>query len=203
MMAMGSNNSRWPASGTIKKRPGRERLGIAVLMLAAAMAGASIVAGGGAGRALNGAAALIWAAACGILLATVLGATRIGRAPLFAACGLAGALALLIRPADILVTVAVFGVAGGVMALIAERRWTVWVALVPALYLPLHVGAAVLRALLRSLTGAEASVRTEPPPTAALVPLAMIVAALAGGWLVVRGREWIGGGGLRQRVRSS
>ncbi|MGN6032719.1 MAG: hypothetical protein ACTHQE_13780, partial [Thermomicrobiales bacterium] len=64
-----------------------------------------------------------------------------------------------------------------------------WAKLIPGLYLPMHIGTAVLKAVGRSALGMEASIRSEPPPTAAVVPFVMVVAAVAGGFLASALRE--------------
>jgi hypothetical protein len=86
------------------------------------------------------------------------------------------------------------GGAGLVAGLVARRDPIFWAKLIPALYLPLHIGTAVLKAVGRSALGIESSIRTEPPPTAAIVPAAMLVLATAGGWFASK---------LRQRRRSA
>jgi hypothetical protein len=68
-----------------------------------------------------------------------------------------------------------------------------WAKLVPAFYLPMHIGTAVLKAVGRSILGMESSIRSEPPPTAAIVPAVMVAAALAGGWIAQRVKRSRGG----------
>ncbi|MGI8964210.1 MAG: hypothetical protein ACR2GI_06880, partial [Thermomicrobiales bacterium] len=68
--------------------------------------------------------------------------------------------------------------------------------IVVALYLPFHIGAAVGKAVYRNIIGSEAAIRSDPPPTAAIVPIAMLLAAL-GGALIVR---WARGRGVQRGV---
>jgi hypothetical protein len=55
--------------------------------------------------------------------------------------------------------------------------------------LPEHLGVALVKAIVREIRNQPANVRTDPPPTAALVPLAMIVAAWGAAMLVERYRS--------------
>jgi hypothetical protein len=98
---------------------------------------------------------------------------------------LTAVVAFIVRPSDLLLAAVGFGGAGLIVGSLAQNHELLWVKLVPALYLPFHIGTALLRALVRAMTGTEASIRSEPPPTAAIVPLTMVVAALAGGYVAV------------------
>jgi carbon starvation protein CstA len=94
-------------------------------------------------------------------------------------------VAFIVRPSDLLLAAVGFGGAGLIVASLAQNHELLWVKLIPALYLPFHIGTALLGALVRSMTGTEASIRSEPPPTTAIVPLTMVVAALVGGYVAV------------------
>lgn len=159
-----------------------ERSGTALLAFATILVGVSILVGGDTGRVLNGISGIIWFGAAGLLVHAARGVSQqvVLR---WAVVGLTAVVAFVIRPSDMALAVIGFGGAGLAVGLLAQDRELLWVKLVPALYLPLHIGTAVLRSVVRSLSGAEASIRSEPPPTAALVPVLMVVAALLGGYL--------------------
>lgn len=161
-----------------------ERTGTALLVIATLVVGISILAGGDTGRALNGFSGICWFVAAGMLVTATLKSSR-EVAPWVIALGLTAVVAFVIRPSDLLLASVGFGVTGALMGAIAPHHEILWVKLVPALYLPFHIGTAVVKAMIRSMTGAEASIRSEPPPTAAIVPLMMMGAALIGGHLAV------------------
>ncbi len=90
-------------------------------------------------------------------------------------------MAFVIKPTDLTLAVIGFGGAGFVIGMLAKTDPMLWAKLVPALYLPAHIGTAVLKAAGRSMLGMESSIRSAPPPTAAIVPFVMVAAAIAGG----------------------
>jgi hypothetical protein len=153
-----------------------------LLLLAGVVVAVAILLGGSAARVLNGAGALMWVAAAGWML------TVLWRQPNRLAVGLtalAGALlmAVVVRPGTYPEAIVGFFVAGLVVALVANERTGIWALLVPALYFPLHLAVAIGRVVL---AGGAREVRTDPPPTEAFVPLAMIVAAALAGAVVGR-----------------
>ncbi len=165
--------------------PDRSMWGIVGLLLAAIMVGVAIVLDGAAGRVVNGAGGLLWFASTALL--TV--AARHAGAPVWR-WGLLAlvtiAVAFVVTPSAAVPTIIGFIPAGFLMAAIARQTPLLWAALVPAWYLPAHIGTAIARSAVRSFMGHEASVRTDPPPTAAFVPALMIVCALLGGWIAAR-----------------
>lgn len=170
-----------------------ERLATGTLAAATVIVGASIVADGAFARGLNGVSGLTWFASSAMF---VVEGRRRG-APVMqwaGTVGLTAAVAFLIRPSDLVLATVGFGGAGLVAGLVARRDPIFWAKLIPALYLPLHIGTAVLKAVGRSALGIESGIRTEPPPTAAIVPTAMLVLATAGGWFASK---------LRQRRKSA
>lgn len=161
-----------------------ERAGLVLLLVATIVVAASILAGGTVGRVLNGVGGLCWFLAAGLLVTAGFRSTT--RPAIWAiVTGATALLAFVIRPSDLILAMIGFGGAGLLLGICARNHERLWVAMVPALYLPFHIGAAVLRAVARSLSGAEAHIRSEPPPTAAIVPLVMVAAALAGGYAAV------------------
>ncbi len=152
-----------------------------LLIMSGAVVGVAVAIGGDFGRALNGVGGLGWMIGAALL---VIGLRRIPSR--WRGYGIAAVVALglswFVSASDFAATVLGFGAAGALVALATVERRSAWALLVPALWLPLHVGTAIMRAAVAG----EGRVRTEPPPTAALVPLAMIVAAWGCGMFV----EW-------------
>jgi hypothetical protein len=151
------------------------------LLAATVVVGASILAGGDVGRALNGAAGLTWFASAAVMVME--GRRRGASAHQWLGVGAAtAAVAFVVRPTDLTLAIAGFGSAGLIAGLLRGRDPIFWAKMVPALYLPMHIGTAILKAAGRSALGMEANIRSEPPPTAAIVPAVMLLAAVAGGW---------------------
>ena len=159
-----------------------ERVATLTLAIATMIVGASIVADGALARVLNGVAGLTWFAATAmfVIIARQRGATARQWAMILA---LTGVVAFLVKPSDILLATIGFTSAAFVAGYVNRRDPMLWAKLVPALYLPLHIGTAVAKAVGRSALGMETSIRTDPPPTAVIVPAVMLVAALIGGYL--------------------
>ena len=157
--------------------------GTVALIAATVVVAASILAGGETGRVLNGLAGLTWFASAGML---GVAAHRVSRGwQIWAlAVAMTGVVALLVKPSDVVPAIVGFGLAGGVMALVAGRHGLLWAKFVVALYLPFHIGTAVAKAMYRSLMGNEAVIRSDPPPTAAVVPIVMLAAAISGALIV-------------------
>ena len=160
----------------------KARLGGAGLLVAGIVVAIAIATDGAVSRGINGVGALLWLGSTVLLLGALRGGAR-----WWPTLGLAVAatvvLSFAVEPTSITSAVPGFAVGGAVVALVA-RRPVAWALTVPALWLPVHLLTAVLPAIIRASTGGEASVRTDPPPTAAVVPLLMIVAAGVAGWLV-------------------
>lgn len=154
----------------------RWQIAVAGLIAAGLVVALAIVLGGSAARALNGVGALLWVAS-GVLLAISL--PRPDRlAFAWVTAVIAGVvLGAYIRPATFAVAIVGFAVAGAAVVLLGGDRTGGWALMAPAIYLPVHLAIGIGRALLR---GAE--MRVAPPPTAALLPLSMVVAALLAGW---------------------
>lgn len=159
-----------------------ERRATATLAAATVIVGASIVAEGDVARGLNGLAGMTWFASSAMFLyeGKKRGATAMQWAGILA---LTAGVAFVIRPSDLALAIAGFAPAGFVAGALMRRDPIFWAKLIPALYLPMHIGTAVLKAAGRSALGIESSIRTEPPPTAAIVPAVMLGAAIAGGWI--------------------
>jgi hypothetical protein len=166
--------------------PAAWRTAAAGLVLSATIVGLAIVVGGAASRVMNPIGALLWVTS-GVFLAVSLPSVQ--RQVLGWAAAIAGGFILgaLVRPGSLFEAIVWFAIAGAVVVVAAKDRVGAWALLVPAIYLPVHLLIGIGRAILRN-----GGVRTDPPPTAAIVPLAMLLAALVAGalaaTLVRRGR---------------
>lgn len=153
----------------------RWQMAAAGLVVAGLVVALAIVVGGSAARALNGVGALIWVAS-GVVLAISL--PRPERMPLawMTAVVTGGLLGAVIRPGTFAVAIAGFAIAGAAVVLLGGDHSGGWALLAPAIYLPVHLAVGIGRAIMR---GSE--MRVAPPPTAALLPLSMVLAALVAG----------------------
>lgn len=154
-----------------------------MLVAAAVIVGLAIALGGAAARVLNGIGGVLWLVAAALMVSALRDAPR--RWPGY---GLAAAvtlvLVLAVKPNDVALALGGFVAGGALIALLRRDDGAIWARLVPAIWLPMHIGVAVVRATWRAATGGTAHVRTQPPPTAAIVPLVMVVAAWLGGQAV-------------------
>ncbi len=160
-----------------------EKPGTMLLLVATLVVGASIVLDGQAAQALNGIGGIAWFAAAGLLAVAAIGSSRSPQV-WAAAVMLTTLVAFVIKPSDLILAIVGFGVAGAAIAWLAPSHELLWSNLIVGLYLPFHIGAAIVRMIGRSLAGIEATIRTDPPPTAPLVPLVMVIAATGGGLVV-------------------
>lgn len=162
-----------------------QRTGSLVLLAATIVVGLSILAEGALSRLLNGMAGIAWFAAAGMLVWCGLRLSR--KWQLWVGLmALTAVVAFVVRPTDIVLAMIGFALCGAAATLLAGDGRSVWALVVVGLYLPMHIGTAVLRAVARSIQGHEATIRTDPPPTAAIVPLVMLLAAAAGALIAQR-----------------
>jgi hypothetical protein len=155
------------------------------LLVAGLVVALAIVVGGSAARALNGVGALLWVGSGVVLALSLPKPERLPLAWIAAIVG-GGLLGAVIRPGTFEVAIAGFAVAGAAVVLLGGDRTGGWALMAPAIYLPVHLAIGIGRAIMR---GSE--MRVAPPPTAALLPFSMVVAALVAGVLaayVVRSR---------------
>jgi hypothetical protein len=156
-----------------------------LLVVAAAVVAISILLGEPLARPLNGIAAMLWVVSAVWMVATLrLEPRRLA----VGAVALAGALvmAVIVRPGSYLEAIVGFALAGAAIALVAGRNGAAWSLLAPAVYFPIHIGIALGRVIA---SGGVRTVRTDPPPTEAFVPLSMVLAAGLAGYLVSILRE--------------
>lgn len=159
----------------------RWQLAAGGMVLAGLVVALAIVAGGTAARALNGIGALLWVGS-GVALALTLPRPERPALAWLSALVAGGALGAIVRPGTFAVAVVSFAVTGALVVLLGGDHSGGWALMVPAIYLPVHLAIGIGRALMR---GSE--MRSTPPPTAALLPLSMVVAAAIAGWLVAYG----------------
>ena len=156
-----------------------ERLGTIALAAATFLVAGSILADGDIAKVLNGAAGLTWFVSAGLLGLAAVRTSR-GWELWVSVVVLTGVVAFLVKPTDFANAILGFGTAGFIVAMLSRTRVLLWAKLVVALYLPFHIGTAIIGVVYRSMSGGEATIRSEPPPTAAIVPLVMLGAAIAG-----------------------
>lgn len=155
------------------------------LAAAALLVGIAIVWDGAAARAMNGIGGIVWVASAVVMVSALLPDPR--RVQLGAlVLTLAVVFAVVVRPSDGLIAVVAFGLGGALIAALSKPRAVAWSVLLPAIWLPVHLAVAIVRAAVRAITDGGASVRTDPPPTTAIVPLLMVLAAWAGALLIER-----------------
>lgn len=162
-----------------------EQMGSLLLLAAGIVVGFAIAADGAIARSLNGVAGIAWIAAAVMLVRSQKGRPAFGPR-LIGVIGLGAFLVLVLKPSNLLWALVGFGAAGAIIALALPKAGIVWAKILAALWLPEHLGIAVIKAVVRELRDQPARVRTDPPPTAALVPLAMILAAWGAALLVER-----------------
>jgi uncharacterized membrane protein YccC len=155
------------------------------LLAAGVLVGVAIALDGPVSRGLNGVAGILWIVAAVSLLSAVKSSASFLR-QLGMTVAICLVLVLAVRPSDLLMAVLGFSIGGALIALCVKAEPERAALPLPALWLPIHLVVAVIKAILRAIGDEPARVRTDPPPTAALVPLAMIVAAYLGGWIVSR-----------------
>jgi hypothetical protein len=167
------------------RRTPRGQIGAPLLGVASALVGVAIEAPDPWSRIVNGISGVLWVTAAALLLLSLWDDPRFW-SRLGIVVGIGMALVLVVRPSDLLLAVIGFGLGGAAMAWLAPERGTAWGLLLPALWLPEHLLTAVARAVYRAVRDLPASIRSEPPPTAALVPFAMVAAAWVGAFLALR-----------------
>lgn len=153
----------------------RWQIAAAGLVVAGLIVALAIVIGGSAARALNGVGALVWVGSGALLAISLPGPERL---PLAWVAALVSGVLLgaVVRPGTFPVAIATFAVAGAAVVLLSGDRTGGWALMAPAIYLPVHLAIGIGRAILR---GSE--MRVAPPPTAALLPLSMVIASLVAG----------------------
>jgi hypothetical protein len=161
-----------------------------VLIVAAIVVGVAIGMDSDGRRFVNGIGGILW------LIGAFLIFTRsVASGASWRQIGLVIAVILvlswLIRPTDPVWAVIGFGWGGVVVGFSGRDLGSKLGAMLGALWLPAHLLIAVVRAGIREVRDQPAALRTDPPPTAVLVPLVMVLAAwifaaLAAEWRMSR-----------------
>jgi hypothetical protein len=153
------------------------------LIAASLIVGLAIATSGQLSKTINGVGGVLWIASAvtlGLRLRTAENWIR----SVAIAFGLTLTLVLLVKPTDLLWAAVGFTIGGALTSLAVRERRLEWVGFFAAIWLPTHLLVAVGRVIERSIRDLPANVRTDPPPTAALVPFAMVACALIGSRIV-------------------
>jgi len=152
------------------------RRAVGGLAIAALLVGLAIALDGPMSKAVNGVGGLAWLLST-VFLIRFLRTVRHRLVPAASVAVVVLVLATVIRPSDVWAASVGFFLGGAVVSVLAAEKRLAWSAMVPAMWLPVHLSLAIAR----GIAGVAPRIRTDPPPTAALVPLAMVIGALAGG----------------------
>jgi hypothetical protein len=161
-----------------------------VLLLAAIVVGIAIGMDGDARRFVNGVGGVLWLVGA-FLIFTRSVASGVGWRQIGIVIAVILVLSWLIRPTDPVWAAIGFGWGGVVVGYTGRELGSKLGAMLGALWLPAHLLIAGVRAGIRELRDQPAALRTDPPPTAVLVPLIMVLAAwifaaLAAEWRISR-----------------
>jgi hypothetical protein len=161
-----------------------------VLVIAAIVVGIAIGMNGEGRRFVNGIGGVLWLVGA-FLIFTHSMASGVTWRQVGMVVAVILVLSWLIRPTDPVWAAIGFGWGGLVVGYSGRELGSKLGAMLGALWLPAHLLIAVVRAGIRELRDQPAVLRTDPPPTAVLVPLiivlaAWIFAALAAEWRMSR-----------------
>jgi hypothetical protein len=151
-----------------------------VMIVAGLFVGAAIASSGPTMRsALNGIGGVLWLAGAAWIVWSLRDSPR--RLPAgVATATIVVILVWFIKPVDLAWSVVGFAIAGAMVATIGRDRPFAWALAVPATWLPVHL----LMGAVRGFVFQHGQIRTVPPPTAAIVPLSMVLAAGVAGFVV-------------------
>lgn len=168
-----------------------------LLLVAAVVVGIAIAMDGDGRRIVNGIGGILWiVAAFRILVQAAVSGVTVRQYALVGAVILV--LSYLIRPVDPLWAAIGFGWGGILVGWVGRERGSKLGALLGALWLPAHLLIAIGHAIVRNLRDEPATLRSDPPPTAVLVPLIMVFAAWMFALLTSDWRAQKDAGGLLQ-----
>ena len=157
-----------------------------LLAAAAVVVGIAIVIGGDTRRIVNGVGGIVWLVAAYLIVTRAISA-GVGWKQIGQVVFVIVILSYLIRPTDPLWALIGFGWGGVAVGFNGRSLGSRMGAMLGALWLPTHLLIAVIRAVVRNVRDEPVALRTDPPPTAALVPLIMVLAA----WLfAVLAADW-------------
>ena len=146
------------------------------LVVAAVVVGIAIAMDGSGRKAMNGIGGSIWLIAA-IVITRATWKAGASRNQMLETIAVILVLSSLIRPSDSLLALIGFGAGGAFLGLVGKSLGSKLGATLGALWFPAHIVIAIARAGIRELRDQPAVVRNGPPPTAALVPLIMVLAA--------------------------
>lgn len=168
-----------------------------LLVAAAVIVGIAIAIGGDTRRLVNGVGGVLWLVAAFLIVTRAVAAgvrwPQIGQVAFVLVI-----LTYLIRPTDPLWALIGFGWGGVAVGFNGRALGSRMGALLGALWLPTHLTIAVMRAVVRNIRDEPVALRSDPPPTAALVPLVMVLAAWVFASLAAEWRAVQDEGGLRE-----
>lgn len=147
-----------------------------LLLIAAAIVGIAISMDGDGRRIVNGIGGVIWIVAAFRILLQAL-AVRVTLRQYLLVAAVILVLSYLIRPSEPLWAAIGFGWGGVLVGWIGQEKGSKLGALLGAMWLPAHLLIAVGRAVVRNMQDEPAALRSDPPPTAVLVPLIMVACA--------------------------
>jgi hypothetical protein len=161
-----------------------------VLVVAAIVVGIAIGMDGDGRRFVNGIGGILWLIGAFLIFTRSL-ASGVSWRQIGLVIAVILVLSWLIRPTDPVWAVIGFGWGGVVVGFSGRDLGSKLGAMLGALWLPAHLLIAVVRAGIREVRDQPAALRTDPPPTAILVPLVMVLAAwifaaLAAEWRMSR-----------------
>ncbi|HEV2109240.1 MAG TPA: hypothetical protein VGR16_13335, partial [Thermomicrobiales bacterium] len=134
------------------ERQRRGWLGTGLLIAGALVVAVAIVTGGTLARAVNGVAALLWFGSLWLVW-TSLGSERRRLALTAVTVVTTLVLVLVVKPSDLFMAAVGFSIAGLIVSVAAGRSEVQWAAMVPALWLPVHLGVTIGRALTSASQG--------------------------------------------------
>jgi hypothetical protein len=163
---------------------------VLLLAVAAGVVGIAISIDGESRRFVNGIGGIIWIVAAARITIRAIG-VGVERIQLVLVLTTILVLSVLIRPTDLLWALIGFGWGGVLVGFVGRERGSVLGALLAAWWLPAHLLIAISRSVIRELRDQPAALRSDPPPTALLAPLVMVLAAwmfsvLAANWRIAR-----------------
>jgi len=161
-----------------------------VLIVAAIVVGIAIGMDSDGRRFVNGIGGILWLIGAFLIFTRSL-ASGVSWRQIGLVIAVILVLSWLIRPTDPVWAVIGFGWGGVVVGFSGRDLGSKLGAMLGALWLPAHLLIAVVRAGIREVRDQPAALRTDPPPTAVLVPLVMVLAAwifaaLAAEWRMSR-----------------
>jgi hypothetical protein len=146
------------------------------LLAAAVVVGIAIGMNEDSRRIVNGIGGVLWMVG-GFLIITRAIAAGVSWRQIGLVLAVILVLSYLIRPTDPVWAAIGFGWGGVVVGYAGGAMGSRLGAMLGALWLPAHLLTAVVRAGIRELRDQPASLRSDPPPTAVVVPMVMVLAA--------------------------